>query len=115
MSEVCDDVEIEPKLQSLQSESFVNNSTTTDEDARLNVKANDLLGSKFRRAFFDIEVFNPHARISQGLLKDAFKYHESLKNSKDQQRDSLVKKSSFCPLIGGALPAATRTMQRIAE
>ena len=39
MSEVCYDVEIEPKLQSLQGESFVNKSTTTDEDARLDVKA----------------------------------------------------------------------------
>ena len=46
MSEVCFDVEIEPKLQSLQGESFVNNSTTTDEDARLDVKANGLWGSR---------------------------------------------------------------------
>ena len=37
MSDVCYDVEIEPKLQSLQGESFVNNSTSTDEDARLDV------------------------------------------------------------------------------
>ena len=42
MSEVCFDVEIEPKLQSLQGDSFVNNSTTTDEDVRLDVKANGL-------------------------------------------------------------------------
>ena len=35
MSEVCFDVEIEPKLQSLQGESFVNNSTTADEDTQL--------------------------------------------------------------------------------
>ena len=41
MSEVCYDVEIEPKLQSLQGESFVNNSTTTDEDARLDEKQTD--------------------------------------------------------------------------
>ena len=33
VSEVCFGVEIEPKVQSLQGESFVNNSTTTDEDA----------------------------------------------------------------------------------
>ena len=42
MSEVCFDVEIEPNFQSLQGESFVNNSTTTDEDARPDVKANGL-------------------------------------------------------------------------
>ena len=32
MGEVCYDVETEPKLQSLQGESFVNNSTTSDKD-----------------------------------------------------------------------------------
>ena len=85
ISEVCFDAEIEPKLQSLQGESFVNNSTTTDEDARLDVKANGLWGSRFSRTFFDVKVFNPHAKISRRLLKDAYKYHESLKNSKYQQ------------------------------
>ena len=47
MSDVCYDVEVEPKLQSLHGESFVNNSTTTDEYARLAVKANGLWGSNF--------------------------------------------------------------------
>ena len=119
MSEVCFDVEIEPKLQSLQGESFVNNSTTTDEDARIDVKANGLWGLRFSRTFFDVKVFNPHAKTSRRLLKDAYKYHESLKNSKYQQRVLQVEQSSLCPLIfgctGGAAPAATRTMQRITE
>ena len=39
MSEVCFDVEIEQKYQSFQGASFVNNSTTADEDARVDVKA----------------------------------------------------------------------------
>ena len=64
MSEVCFDVEIEPKLLSLQGESFVINSTTRDEDARLDVKANGLWGSRFSRTFFDVKVFNPHAKTS---------------------------------------------------
>ena len=55
MSEVCYDVEIEPKLQSLQGESFVNNSTKTDESARLDVKANGLWSSRFSRNFFDVK------------------------------------------------------------
>ena len=69
--------------------------------------------------FFDVKVFNPHALISRRLLKDAYKYRESLKNSKYPQTVLEVEQSSFCPLIfgctGGAAPAATRTMQRIAE
>ena len=51
MNEVCHDVEIEPKLQPLQGESFVNDSTTTEDDARLDIKANGLWGSRFSRAF----------------------------------------------------------------
>ena len=42
MSEVSYDLEIEPKLQSLQGEIFVNISTTTDKDAWLDAKANGL-------------------------------------------------------------------------
>ena len=41
MSEVCFGVEIEPKLESLQGESFVNNSITTDEGARLDLIQRD--------------------------------------------------------------------------
>ena len=61
MNEVCHNVEIEPKLQPLQGESFVNNSTTTKDEARLDIKANGLWGSRFSRAFFDVKIFNPHA------------------------------------------------------
>ena len=88
-------------------------------EARLNIKANGLWGSRFSRAFFDVKIFNPHAKTSRKLHKDAYKYHETLKNSKYQQRILNVEQSSFCPLIfgctGGAAPTATRTMQRLAE
>ena len=119
MNEVCHDVEIEPKLQPLQGESFVNNSTTNEDEARLDIRANGLWGSRFSRAFFDVKIFNPHAKTSRKLHKDAYKYHETLRNSKYQQRILNVEQSSFCPLIfgctGGAAPTATRTMQRLAE
>ena len=45
MNEGCNDVEIEPKLQPLQGESFANNSTTTEYDARLDIKANGKLST----------------------------------------------------------------------
>ena len=48
-SEVCYDVEIELKLQSLHGVSIVINSTTTDEDARIDVRTNGLWGSRFSR------------------------------------------------------------------
>ena len=115
-NEVCHDVEIERKFQPLQGESFVNNSTTTEDEERLDIKANGLCGSQFSRAFFDVKIFNPHARTSRKLHKDAYKYHETLKNSKYQQKILNVEQSSFCPLIsgctGGAAPTATRTISR---
>ena len=118
MNEVCHDLEIEPKLQPLQGESFVNNLTTTEDEARLDIKANGLCGSRFSRAFFDVKFFNPHAKTLRKLHKDAYKCHETLKNSKYQQRILNVEQISFCPLIfgctGGAAPTATRTMQRLA-
>ena len=38
MKEICYDVEIE--LQPLESESFVHKTTTTEDEARLDIKAN---------------------------------------------------------------------------
>ena len=131
MSEVCYDVEIEPKLQSLQGESFINNSTTSGEDARLDVKANGLWGSRFSRPSL-LSKSSIRTKNLRRLMKDAYKYHESLKNSKYLQRVLQVERSSFFPLICGctggssfcplicvctcgAAPSDTRTMQRIAE
>ena len=71
MNEVCHDVEIEPQLQPLQGESFVNNSTTTEDEARLDNKVNRFWGSRFRRDFFDEKIFNPHAITLRKLHKDA--------------------------------------------
>ena len=42
MREVCDEVKVEPKLQPLQGGSFVNSSTTTEDEARPDIKANKL-------------------------------------------------------------------------
>ena len=119
MNEVCHDVEIEPKLQPLQGESFVNNSTTTEDEARLDIKANGLWGSRFGRAFFDVNFFNTHAETSGKLRKDANKYHETLKNSKYSRRILNVEQSCVCPLnfrcTGGAAPSSTGTIQRLVE
>ena len=37
---VCVDVEVEPCFQSLQGETFANRTTTIDDEARLDIKAN---------------------------------------------------------------------------
>ena len=47
MNEVCHDVDIEHHLQSLQGESFDHRITTTENKARLDLKANGLWETRF--------------------------------------------------------------------
>ena len=95
MDDVCHDVQIEPKLQSLDGEIFSSNSTTTDDDARLDIKANGLWGSRFNRTFFDVKIFNPHAKSCPKTIKDAYKYHESIKRNKYEKRIRETEHSSL--------------------
>ena len=44
-NEVCDDVDLEPCLQCLQGETFAKTTTTFDDDARLDIKANGFFDS----------------------------------------------------------------------
>ena len=69
VNQVCHDVEIEPKLQPLQGGSFVNNSTKTEDEARLDIKANELRGSRFRRAFFDVKNSTPMPKHRENCIK----------------------------------------------
>ena len=87
LDEVCHDVEIEPKLQSLEGESFHNKTTTTEDDARLDIKANGLWGGRFSRTVFDVKIFNPHAKSCPKTVSDAYKYHEC-QNSKIPTKNS---------------------------
>ena len=62
LNEGCDGVEVEPCLQSLQGETFAIRTTTIDDDARLDIKANDFFDSCFSRTFFDVKKFDPYAK-----------------------------------------------------
>ena len=86
MKEVCFDVEIEPKLQPLEGESFVHKTTTTEDEARLDIKANGLWDSRFCKTFFDVKIFNPLARTCPKNVNDAYKFHESQKKLKYESR-----------------------------
>ena len=119
LDEVRHDVEIEPKLQSLEGESFHNKTTTTEENARLDSKANGLWGSRFSRTFFDVKIFNPRAKSCPKTIADAYKYHESVKTLKYQQRTQDVEHSSFVPLIfvctAGAALGSTKISRNYAR
>ena len=118
LNEVCDDVEIEPYLQPLQGESFTNKTTSTEDDARLDIKANGLWENRFSKTFFDVKIFNPHAKSCPKTIPDAYKHHEQAKKLKYEQRIIELEKATFNPLVfsctGGAGPAASKVMKRIA-
>ena len=119
LDEVYHDFEIKPKLQSSEGESFHNTTTTTEDAARLDIKANGFWGGRLSRTFFDVKFFNSHAKSCPKTISDAYKYHESVKTIKYQQRILDVEHSSFVPLIlactEGAAPGSTKTIQKLAE
>ena len=82
MKDVCFDVELEPKLQPLEGESFVNRTTATDDEARLDFKANGLWETRFNPTVFDVKIFNPHAKSCTRTIKEAYKLHEAQKRLK---------------------------------
>ena len=54
LSEISYDVETEPNLQTLQDESLNKKSTTTEVEARLDIKANGVWG--ISKTYFDVKV-----------------------------------------------------------
>ena len=118
LNEVCDDFEVEPCLQSLQGETFTNRTTTIDDNSRLDIKANGFFDSHFSRIFFVVKVFITYAKSCPRGIPDSYKYHESFKELKYEQRIIEVEKAIFCPLIssctGGAGPPASKAIQRLA-
>ena len=61
MSEVCDDVCLEPHLQPMTGETLNGASAITEDGARLDIAANGFWRSRYERCFFDVRVFSPHA------------------------------------------------------
>ena len=116
MKDVCFDVELEPKLQPLEGESFDNKTTTTEDEAKLDIKANGLWETRFNRTFFDVKIFNPHAKSCPRTIKEAYKLHEAQNRLKYEQRIVEIE-NSFNPLVfattGGAVPTASKVMSRL--
>ena len=85
LDEVCHDVKVEPKLQSLGSESFHNKTITSEDDSRLDIKTNGLW-----------TMLNPaldYAKISTTMLKvDDHLHEKNEKNVRQQQLPSITEK-----------------------
>ena len=75
LSDVCQDVETEVRLRPLRVETFALKSATTDDDARLDIKAHGLWEWKFSKTYFDVKSSKPLAKTCPESSSEAYKYH----------------------------------------
>ena len=98
MSEVCNNVSIEPRLQPLSGEALHFKTANSDSNAQLDIAANGFWGGRFERSFFDVRVFNPGAP-SNHPFKSAYRRHEREKRRQYEQRVREVEHGHFTPLV----------------
>ena len=118
LTEVCPNVAIEPTLQPLSGERFSLRSTNIEDEARLDIKAQDFWNKSRSSTFFDVRVFNPYAPSNNKSTAAAcYRKHEMEKRRKYERRVLDVEHGSFTPLVfstsGGWGPSATVTFRRL--
>ena len=100
LTEVCNDVRIEPDLQPVLSDQLSGATANSQDGARLDLSANGVWGGRYEKTFFDVRVFNPHAPSNKNLTPPAcYRKHEKEKKRAYEQRVREVEHSSFTPLI----------------
>ena len=119
LSEVCNDVAVEPLLTPLTGETFSYKTANKDDHARLDVSARGVW-VKGSRAFFDIRVFNPFAQsYSNQTLKASHRSNENSKKREYAERILNVEHGSFTPLVfsclGGMSPECCHFYNRVAD
>ncbi|CAH3156245.1 unnamed protein product, partial [Porites evermanni] len=98
---ICNNVEIEPRLQPLDNERFHLRSAVTSSDARLDIKAGGFW-ARGVTAFFDVRVTHVNSKCYQSKpTSEVFKEQEEEKKRKYQQRVLDVEMGSFTPLVFG--------------
>ena len=101
LSEICQDIEIEPQLQPLTGENMSLQSANTEDSARPDVKARGFY-RQGRCAFFDIRVAHVNARSNRALSTDQIlRRAESEKKRNHNQRVIKIEHGTFMPLIFG--------------
>jgi hypothetical protein len=119
LTEVCNDVAIEPILTPLSGEKFQYKSANVDECARLDVSARGIW-VKGSRAFFDVRVFNPLApSYFNQTLKATHKSNEAAKKREYGERVLQVEHGTFTPLVfsslGGMSPECSHFYNHLAD
>ena len=120
LTEVCSDVCVEPDLQPITGEQLTGASSNIQDGARLDIAANGFWGGRYERTFFDVRIFNPHARSNrQTSLATCYRKHENIKKRTYEQRVREVEHASFTPLAlsasGGMASEATTFYKHLAS
>ena len=101
IDKICNNVEIEPRLQPLDNERFHLRSAVTSSEARLDIKAGGFW-ARGVTAFFDARVTHVNSKCYQSKpTSEVFKEQEEEKKRKYQQRVLDVEMGSFTPLVFG--------------
>ena len=102
--------------QPLEGEFIVHKTTTTKNEARLDIEAKRRWDFCFCTLFFDVKIFNRLARTCPKDVNGLYKFRESQKKLKYESRIVNVEKSTFIlPVFactGGARPSVTKVMTR---
>ena len=98
MSEICNDVEIEPHLLEPTGE-VLRRCTNTQKEARLDFCARGFW-QRGQKAYFDVRVFNPFAQSYQHQKLDkVFSANEREKKQLYNDRVLQIEHGSFTPLV----------------
>ena len=118
MSEVCNNVSIEPHLQPLSGEALRFKTANSDSNAQLDIAANGFWGGRFEHSFFDVRVFN-HGAPSNHPFKSACCCHEREKRCQYEQHVCEVEHGHFTLLVfyyyRGMGDAAGQVYKRLAN
>ena len=122
LTEVCNDVSIEPGLQPVPSDTLTGATANHQDGARLDIAANGFWGGggTYERTFFDVRVFNPHTPSNRHTtLSSSYRKHEHIKKRTYEQRCREVEHASFTPLVisatGGLANEASIFYKRLAS
>ena len=117
LTEVCPNVAKEPPLRPVSGEVFSAASTSTADEARLDIRAGGFW-TRGQGAFFDVRVFNPDASsYSSRTLDSLFAQHEKAKHLEYGERVINIERGAFTPLVfsvsGAASPASVAFLKRL--
>ena len=120
LTEVSNNVDIEPVLQKLSDEHLTQKTSISSDDARLDIVAENFWGHNRQKTYFDVRVFNPFcATLSKVPLPQCYRRAELEKKRAYEQRIREIEFGSFSRLVfpttGGLGSTATVVFKRLAS